>query len=242
MGMQQYFLKELINDKVTFNNDDIHHIVHVMRLTNNDNVIGVFNNTKYLIKLNITKDNVTGTIVDTIDTKEEYIKVTLIHGMPKNDKFELGLQKATELGASTIVPFLSERSVIKIDPKDVNKKLERWNKIVKEASEQCERNSIPLIASPIKRNNLKDYLSEINIVCDESYARTNGDSIYKILKNNTHKSISILIGPEGGFSNEEFDYFHSLGFKSVGLGKRVLRSETAVIYALSVISMLNEEE
>jgi len=222
--------------------EDIHHIIRVMRMNSNDLVVGVFDKRKYLLKLNINNQNVLGEVVEELNNNNSSLNTTLIYGMPKNDKFELVLQKASELGISRIVPFLSERSVIKLDKKDIEKKLERWNKIVKEACEQCERLSLPIIESPIKIDELDKYKTEINLVCDENYGREKGLKLLDYLLENKNKNISFLVGPEGGFSSEEFDTFHQNGFVSVGLGKRILRSETAVISALSIIDAVNEEE
>lgn len=239
--MQQYFVKGKIENRFIFESDDIHHILHVMRLKNDSEVVCVYEGEKYLSKLFITKDQVEAIQINKLESNSKLpCKVTIIHALPKNDKFELALQKVTELGVYRVVPFLSKHSIIKIEEKDYDKKVARWSKIVKEASEQSERAEIPAIEKPIYLKDLANYKSKLNIVADENFARKEGRSLYDFLINNTLDEISILIGPEGGFSKDEFEYFHKIGFESVGFGKRILRSETAAIYAMSSVVLLNE--
>ena len=239
--MQHYFLKDLINKRAIFNDEDIHHILHVMRFKNNDKVIGIFNKIKYVLELKISNDVCEGLVIETKQTISNTLDVTLIYGMPKNDKFELVLMKASELGVKTIVPFLSERSVIKLDNKDIDKKMDRWNKIIKESCEQSERDELTILKEPITLKDINNYLSESNIVCDENLGRSDGLSLFSFLTKNYNSKITILIGPEGGFSKKEFDYFKQLNIVSISLGKRILRSETAVIYALSCLSLFKEQ-
>ncbi len=240
--MQHYFVKDCIDNQFVFEKEDIHHILHVMRFRSGEQIVCIYNNHKYCSSLAINGEMVTANIINEIsNTGILPVKVTIIHGMPKNDHFELALQKATELGVDCIVPFEAKYSVIKIGMADVDKKLQRWNKIVKEASEQSERSNLPTIMKPIKLKEIKNYLSDLNIVADERLARKNGPSYYQILKEKNYQSITILVGPEGGFSDEEFECFDKLGFIGVSFGKRVLRSETAVMYALAAISLISEE-
>jgi 16S rRNA (uracil1498-N3)-methyltransferase len=115
----------------------------------------------------------------------------------------------------------------------------RWNKIIKEASEQSHRSKLMEVLAPIKINDLRVNLSEINIVADENQSSKGTSSLLGILEKDI-KSMTILVGPEGGFSDSELKIFSNLGFKSVSLGKRILRSETAAIYLLSAIALFAE--
>ena len=242
--MQQYFTDIKNLDLFKIHEEDYHHIKDVMRFKRDDKIVVVYDNKKYLCSLLFENDDVFAKIIEPIeDDLSIYPKITLIYGLPKTEKFELVLQKATELGVSTIVPFLSQRSIIRLDEDKASKKLIRWNKIVKEASEQSRRNDIPLITSPITIKDLEKHLGDIKLVADERMYHegvNSFDNAIKDLKNK--KSISIIVGPEGGFDDKEFKEFDKLGIVPVSLGKRILRSETACIYALSILEYFKERD
>ena len=242
--MQQYFSENKENNLIKLNKNDYHHIKDVMRFKDGDNIVCVYDEQKYLCSLVFDGEEINAKIIEEIkDDLFSFPKITLIYGMPKNEKFELVLQKATELGVSTIVPFLSARSVIRLEDNKINKKLERWNKIVKEASEQSRRNDIPTITNPVKLSDTEQYLGDIRIICDERMYHEGVNSFYDALKDIKNvKSISLLVGPEGGFDESEFKYFDKLNVKPVSLGKRILRSETACIYALSIVEFFKERD
>ena len=123
--------------------DDQHHIINVMRMNNNDEIICVFEEKQYLCSISISNKNVETSIIKELETNNELnTNITLIYGMPKSEKFELVLQKACELGVSKVVPFMSSKSIVKLDDNKIDKKIERWEKIVKEACEQSRRNKL----------------------------------------------------------------------------------------------------
>ena len=109
---------------------------------------------------------------------------------------------------------------------------------LKEASEQSRRSTIPLLREPITKDKVKDYMCETNLIGDERKVVEGTSSMVELVNN--AKSISVLVGCEGGFTNDEFEYFKSVGFEGVSFGKRILRSETAAIYALSCIMFMLE--
>lgn len=237
--MQHYFVNEIKDNIVSFNKDDIHHIINVMRLKNNDNVVCIFNNVKYLCSLTIENKIAKAKVIEQLNDKSLLpINVTLIYSMPKGEKFELVLQKATELGVTEIVPVFTNKCIVSLDDKKIDSKMERWNKILKEASEQSRRATIPTLHRPIKKNMVKSYLKDVNIIGDERKVVEGTKEMFELV--NDAKSISVLIGCEGGFTNDEFDYFKEMGFKGVSFGQRILRSETAAIYALSCIAFVLE--
>ncbi len=154
-------------------------------------------------------------------------KITVVLALIKNDKFDFAVQKLTELGVDRIVPYIARRSVVK--PGKGNNKLERIKKIATEASEQCHRNKIPDICDYITFKELHKYKSELNLLAYEKETKSISD-----LKG--YKSITYIIGPEGGFEPQEVDDIINLGFDSISLGKRILRAETAAIFLASVIA------
>ena len=223
--MQQYFVdtKLNVNDDVTLRSDIIYHLTKVLRSTNKTFRLVDINGDVFLC--NLVDDK--GKVIDKLkENNELVINITAIVSLIKQDKFELILQKLTELGVNKIVPFNAKRSVVKETKGD--KKLIRYKKILEEAAEQSHRNRIPQITNAIDIKDVKDYMSDINLIAYEKE-----DSGVK--SNLMGKSITFVIGPEGGFDEDEFNKFKEFGFTSISLGKRILRAETAAIYLTSII-------
>ena len=233
--MQRYFSKELNNNKFKLNNDDLYHITRVMRMKNGDNIEVVYNEEVYICELSITD------IVEVIvKNKEESnnindVEKVLIIPLLKEVKMDLILQKSTELGISKIIPVIMERSIIKLKDKEL-KKIERWNKICKEASEQSKRVNIPIVTE-VKTLKELENIDGLKIVCS---TKEKDYTIKKYLNDNKgYDKINIVIGPEGGISPKEEEYLNSIGFKSISLGNYIMRVETVPMYILSVINYEN---
>ncbi len=238
--MQQYFSTKKQGEYLVISELDYHHIKNVMRFKSGDKIMVVFDSQLFNCELIFLEDSVLAKILSQVQHSPELKnKITLIYGIPKGDKFEFVLQKACELGVSTIVPFLSERTIVKIEDNKVEKKRERWQKIIKEAAEQSHRTTITEVIAPIKQNELVKYLSEVNICGSEQECGKGSTALFNILKEKPG-SISVIVGPEGGFSHQEFEYFEELGFKGVSFGNRILRSETAALYIVSIIAFMLE--
>lgn len=230
--MQQYFInRELtLNESVDLDDAILHHIKTVLRKKDGylfrliDSV-----NHCYLSKLENDKAII---LEELVEDSELDIDVTIVLALIKNDKFDFALQKLTELGVSRIVPYMAERSIIKIN--DEKKKLERYRKIVTEASEQSHRLVVPEIMPVAKLNDLENYLSDFNFV---AYEKDKGHYIDYL---SLDKSVTVIIGPEGGFSPSEIEKIEALGFMPRSLGKRILRAETAAMYVMSNIGGARE--
>ena len=179
--------------------------------------------------------------VSPLPSREPALSVTLYQGLPKADKMDLIVQKATELGACRIVPVIMDRCVVRLDPKDSSRKLERWRKIAREAGKQCGRCVIPEITEPCSLQRLPGLpgFPEANIVPWEeaegygplSFSRSHADL----------SSLGILIGPEGGIEKEEISFLRDSGFIPLTLGKRILRTETAGLAAIAAFMGLYGE-
>ncbi|MGB7594095.1 MAG: 16S rRNA (uracil(1498)-N(3))-methyltransferase, partial [Erysipelotrichaceae bacterium] len=192
----------------------------------------------YLAELVIKDKAGFAKILEKIDEDNEMkVKVTIIQALIKGERWDYFLQKATECGVTRIVPFVGERNVVKYDPTTDVKKLDRWRKIVQEAAEQSLRNIVPEVAAPIAMKDLENYLSDANYVAYELEAKTSHELKTMDMKQD---SLSVLIGSEGGFSPREIERFQAIGFVPVGLGKRILRAETAAIVALTLIESKSE--
>ena len=153
--LQRYFSKQKIDNTFILNNDDYYHIKTVMRMTNNDNIEVVYEEIPYLCEITNIENDIKIKIVKELDViKDKMPYVTILIPILKEQKMDYILQKATELGVNEIIPVIMERSIVKVNEKEL-KKLERWNRIVKEASEQSHRNTIPKIDKIEKINTLK---------------------------------------------------------------------------------------
>jgi 16S rRNA (uracil1498-N3)-methyltransferase len=240
--MQHYIPIAFKNNKFKLSKEDNHHIIDVLRMSMGDMVYVIYGGKRYKCQLIMVKSELELLQVEVEELRTELpVKIKLIYGLPRIEKFELVLQKAVELGVSTIIPFISEFSIVKLEPDRLEGKMVRWNKIIKEASEQSHRSKLMEVLPPIRINDLRVNLSELNIVADENQSNNGTNSLLRLLETN-YKSITILVGPEGGFSAAELKIFSNLGFKSISLGKRILRSETAAIYLISAISLFAESK
>ncbi len=233
--MQRYFANKN-NNQVILSDGDVHHLLHVMRARVNDEIETVIDGKLYsaIIK-SISPLDIEISYEIPLDT-ELSSDVTLFFALAKGDKIDTVVQKATELGVSKIVLCNTERSIVKYEQKDVAKKLERYQKIAKEASEQSHRTRIPTIVGPINLKDIDKYMCDINLLAYEKVAGKT-DNIPMDIKG---KSISAMIGPEGGFSEKEVELLMNKGFSLISLGKRILRTETAALYILSVLGFILE--
>ena len=237
--MQRYFANIDQNYNVCFSKEDEHHILHVMRMKIADEIEVVNNSKVYLCRIdqiNPLKVSIIHEISNDVEIKED---ITLLFALTKGDKTDLVLQKATELGVKKVALITSERTVVSYDNKDVEKKLARFSKIMKEASEQSHRVIVPELLGIFNLKILpKEAFSDINYVAYEKDASKTNEMFEGLTKG---KSVSILVGPEGGFSEQEINNLTKQGFIRTSLGTRILRAETAAIYALSVLGYLLEK-
>lgn len=243
--MQRYFLKksQFEDDYVMIMDDDAKHITRVMRMNPEDTVICCDDEgTCYLCTLIETApDFVKAKVVKSLDKDAEMpVKVLIAHGLPKSDKLELVIQKGTELGAHSFIPFQADRSIVKIDAKNEGKKLQRWGKIAKEAAEQSHRNYVPTVQTVHSLNKLIKTFHQYSsvIIAYEEDAKDDEKSRFRqiLQRTRTGDSLLLVVGPEGGFSDREIEIMKEAGAISCALGPRILRSETAPLYGLAAIS------
>ena len=237
--MQRYFA-DIINQDVILSKDDIFHITKVMRAKTNDHIQVVDKSTHqtylaFVSSLNPFRVVIQEPIHEDVELK---VDVTLFFALAKSDKIEFVIQKASELGVKNIVLFQGKRSVVKFSDNDFIRKLDRYQSIAKEASEQCHRQLIPSISYVDNIKKINNHLCDINFFAYELDAGQTSD-LSSLIKD--QKSISIIIGPEGGFDEKEAGYLKELKFVPISLGKRILRCETAAVYGLSIISYLLEK-
>ena len=242
--MQRYFINQSFNNQqAIISGDDARHISKVMRMREGEEIIVVSTGEASICTIEQIGEEIivkqTGRV---IPSPEMPIQVTIACGLPKGDKLELIAQKATELGMYALIPFEAERSIVKWDAKKASKNQQRLQKIAKEAAEQSHRTYIPQIPEAVSFQQLLKTVQNYDVVfiADEEDAkaekRTRFAEKLKNVYDKKSKSILIIFGPEGGISRKEADALLAVGAQTMSLGPRILRAETAPLYALSAIS------
>jgi 16S rRNA (uracil1498-N3)-methyltransferase len=222
--------------------EDYHHISRVMRMNIGDRVYVCGNGqTALCVITNISDDTVFASIEKYVEASNELpVSVTIASGLPKGDKLEWIIQKGTELGASSFVPFIAARSIVKWDAKKGEKKLDRWKKIAKEAAEQSHRNKIPSISEPLSCLELikqyEGYSHKLVAYEEEAKKGETAKLALAFKKVKAGQNLLVVFGPEGGLTEQEVALFEANGFISCGLGPRILRTETAPLYVLAAVS------
>jgi 16S rRNA (uracil1498-N3)-methyltransferase len=241
--MQRYFLEASSwqDGKVEIKDGAFHHAKNVMRMVVGDEVTVCDN--KGLVALcqveAILKDRIVLNITRKQEVPPPQSHFVVAQALIKKDAFETMLQKATELGVDEIIPVAFSRSVIKLDEKEETKKKERYETIVKEASEQSERAYLPLI-HPVSKLAQIDY-SRYGLILVAHARADHHLTIHQALEGaDLHQPVLIVIGPEGGITEAELSFLETKGGKLVSFGNRILRSETASLYALSVLHYVLE--
>lgn len=233
--MQRYFAFNKKSNKFTLSIDDTYHITKVMRMDIGDLIEVVCDKKIYISKIIELSPYV---IVEIKEEKNDFnelpLKVTICQSLVKENKMDLILQKSTELGAYSFIPLKVKNSIIKGNEADFSKKVIRWQRIIKEASEQSKRNIIPDCSRVLTIEELVNLDYDLKILCTVNELSR---SFKNILQNNTNcDTMIIVVGPEGGFTPYEEEYLINHGFISASLGRLVLRTETASLCALSMIN------
>ena len=168
-------------------------------------------------------------------------EIYLFQGLPKQDKMELIIQKAVELGAHSVIPLDSKNTVIKLDDKRAQKKVDRWQAIAEAAAKQSKRSIIPEIHPVMKWKDAMEYVRDFDLkLIPYENAKSIKHTMEELGKLPEHGKIAVFIGPEGGFSDEEIEDALNHGIEPITLGKRILRTETAAITSLSVLMLMLE--
>lgn len=236
--MSKFFIEksQLKKDCAYLTGQDVNHITRVLRQKPGDELLLCDGEgTDYRARiLSFDKESLSAEILAAMPSETEpAVKVTLYQGLPKQGKMEWIIEKCTEMGITAIVPVQMARSVVKLDGAQAAKKLERWQKTAREAAKQCGRGVIPQIMPPVTLEALtREALPEFLLLPYEEERTT---PVKEALRGAAAKSAGIFIGPEGGFTPEEAAHLVSLGAKSVSLGRRILRTETAGLTALALL-------
>lgn len=239
--MRRFFIKTPIQDTMEIPGEDAHHIMRVLRLAVGKPLLVVDCSRK------VAEAEISGFSGGAVQLKlvhyleadtEPPIEVTLAQCLPKADKMEFIVQKAVELGVTRICPVVSENCVVRYDAVKREARQKKWQRIADEAAKQCGRTSLPVV-EPIA--DLSEFLSA-SIAGTEAimcYEGRSAQGIKTVLEKSVAHCFTILIGPEGGFSPVEVALCEASGIKTVTMGPRILRTETAALAAVSLVMYQN---
>lgn len=223
------------NSTIELEQDASHHILNVLRMELG-RPLKIFNGDGREFNALISAKNKKSAQLDIhseIQTNTESpLKIQLAIGISKGERFEFVLQKSTELGVSSIVPLITERTEVKLKADRLDKKIKSWNRIIIGACEQSGRTRIPELTAPL---NFSDFISKNQSGTKLVLHHRNSNALQTLERN---ESLTLLIGPEGGLSEKEILEANKNGFANVALGPRVLRTETAPIAALAILQQL----
>ncbi len=245
--MPLFFIPEddINEDTAYIRGDDARHIARSLRMAEGDPV-DVSANDGYILKCSLTKirdELCTLTVNERIKSlRESPVAIDLYMAYPKSDKLETIIQKSAELGVRKIIPFESSRCIKRPSSDGAEKRLLRLNRIAKEACGQCGRATLATVEGTLPYSKVLERAKayELVLFCYEGEGTESLKSLLEGLTSRDTKSIALIVGSEGGFSKEEAEAARAAGFSMTGLGKRILRCETAPLYALSSLSYFFE--
>lgn len=251
--MSRFFVSpdsvDLNNRMITIDGEDVRHIGNVLRAvpgdvlkltdgmgTDYDAVIEQIGKNNIITRISFARPNAT----------EPPVEITLFQGIPKADKMDFIIQKCIELGVKRIVPVMTARTVVKLNnARDIENKTARWRRIALEAAKQCDRGIVPLVTEPVKPEKALEIAGSCSLKLipyeeerDGSLRRQlwqYGQEAGKAQAQGRRAEIGVFIGPEGGFDLAEVEMAMNSGFKSVTLGPRILRTETAGLAVIAII-------
>lgn len=224
-------------DFYLINGSDFNHIKNVLRMCKGDTFLVSEGGKSSLCEIEgFEADCVIARIIEeNFQDTSLPVKIYLFQGLPKSDKMELIIQKAVELGAEGIIPVEMNRCVVKLDEKKKKSKVSRWQLISESAAKQSKRTVIPKINDVLTYKQAIEKASKMDLFL-VPYENKNGMNATKeaLSKIKSGDSVGIFIGPEGGFEDSEIEAAINAGGKTISLGKRILRTETAAITAVGM--------
>ena len=242
--MQRYFVKGNVSEtthSLVFSKDQVHQLKKVMRVRAGEQ-FEVVDDASQLAIVEVTElDPFEVKVVELLEQKVELpVSVTIAVGLSKGDKLDWIVQKATELGVSEIIPLSLTRNVVKWTGDKADKKIERLQKIAEEASEQSHRLKVPRVARVMTLKELANYTSDFEqklIAYEESAKVGESLQLVKSLQSlQENERVIFVFGPEGGIEEQEVALLEESGYIPCSLGPRILRAETAPLYALAAVS------
>ena len=235
--MHRFFIPKPYKQEMQITGQDAHHIIDVLRMGPGDPLQVVADDgISFVGEITAVSTNTVTISAKEIlrETHEPDVRISLLQGLAKGEKMELIIQKAVEIGVAEIFPLAMDHSVVVLDRSKAGKKTERWQKIAEAAAKQSKRDMIPDVHEVMKLSQvLQEEKWDLLVIAYESENRISLKEVLQAHKN--AKSIGVIIGPEGGLSNEEVKAAQEAGGIAVSLGRRILRTETAGLVAAAAI-------
>ena len=236
LTMHSVYIESPVNNVAALPADEARHAAKVLRLRPGDEICAM-DGAGRRWRAALTEDGRVR-LIEALPDNECAARITVYEGIPKADKLDFIAQKLTELGAAALVPVKMERCVVKLDPKDGARRRERLQKIAREAAKQCGRGLPMAVSEPMDwRAALEGMRRHDALLIPWEDARgTRMKDVFAELAN--AKDIGIVVGPEGGMSPEEVDAMQAIGGRTITLGPRILRTETAAVVAAALATQL----
>ena len=235
--MHRFFIPKPFKQEMQITGQDAHHIMDVLRMGPGDPLQVVADDgISFLGKITAVSTNTVTVLAQEIlrESHEPDVQISLLQGLAKGEKMELIIQKSVEIGVAEIFPLAMDHSVVVLDRSKAGKKTERWQKIAEAAAKQSKRDVIPAVHEVMTLGQvLQKEKWDLLLIAYESENRVSLKEVLQAHKN--AKSIGVIIGPEGGLSNEEVKAAQDAGGIAVSLGRRILRTETAGLVAATAI-------
>ncbi|OLB13087.1 MAG: hypothetical protein AUH18_02915 [Candidatus Rokubacteria bacterium 13_2_20CM_69_10] len=225
-------------DRVAFDDEESRHMMAVLRLVPGDLVIaGDGRGSDYTVRLETLDATATGTIVGVAASRAESpVVVTLVQGIPKGDKMEQIVRAATELGVARVLPVITERTIVRLEPSRWRERARRWQRVAKEASKQSGRSVVPVVEIPRPLVDSLDAESADLALCMwEGHAPPLAEVLARV---RSPRAVRVLIGPEGGLARGEVEAATARGWSAASAGPRVLRTETAGPAVVAVLQFV----
>lgn len=240
--MYQFFIddSQVMDGEVLIEGSDVNHIKNVLRMKPGEKVrVSTENGKNYFCCITeLREESVRAEIVEELTEGTELPnKIYLFQGLPKSDKMELIIQKAVELGAYQIVPVAMKNCVVKLDAKKAENKVKRWQEIAKSAAKQSKRSLIPTVEMPLRYEDAISLAAQLDVVLVPYENERGMEATRSVVEGiRPGQSIGIFIGPEGGFAEDEITLAKSHDMALLSLGRRILRTETAGLAMLSILT------
>ena len=228
--------------KITVRGDDAVHIGRVLRMKPGESltVCDEYGVEYACVIAAVGQEILLDALSSKLSENEPPYRATVYQSLVRSERFDTVLMKATELGVSSVVPVIASRCTIKLEPREYAKKRERWQRILSEAAKQCGRGAIPRVCDPMPFSDaVKDAAkADLPLFCYEAGGTAPLPEICSSVP--SPGTVSVFIGPEGGFEQREADEAAAGGMRMTGLGNRILRTETAAPYVLACLSFRYE--
>lgn len=234
--MTRFFIDQVEGQQITLGKEDSHHLLRVMRAQEGAPFTVMAGGYQHdCVLAGVEDGRAVGQVVSSRPASgEPPIRITLFQGLAKGEKMELVIQHGTEIGVTEFAPVATGRSVVKLDPKRAAERVERWQRIAREAAEQSRRGAVPTVAPVATWKQALARCSQFDLVLVPW--EEGGESLRAVLEQRSGiRSIALFIGPEGGLSADEVALAREQGAIPVTLGPRILRTETAPLVAASAI-------